>query len=161
MKPEQVVDHLLILQRYAAYAHAVDAHDGDAYADCYTPDGWTDVSSFKTVKALAAAGLMDFMDRKGIIRGRENLRKSAGLVNLHHLIGNVLIRSIDGDRARGSAYFVVFAPDNGHVEHYGRYEDELARCPDGQWRLVSRVDIAKFERDRPPPLASRSPLLTS
>jgi hypothetical protein len=154
MNPQQVVDHLLILNRYAAYAHAVDTNDGDAYADCYTPDGWTDISSFKTVPKLAAAGLLSFMDERGVIKGRENLRKSASIVKLHHLIANVFIRSIEGDRARGSAYFVVFAPDDGRVEHYGRYEDELVRCPDGQWRLASRVDVALYERDRPlPPLA--------
>jgi hypothetical protein len=154
MNSQQVVDHLLILNRYAAYAYAVDTNDGDAYADCYTVDGWTDISSFKTVPRLAAAGLLSFMDERGVIKGRENLRKSASIVKLHHLIANVFIRSIEGDRARGSAYFVVFAPDDGRVEHYGRYEDELVRCPDGQWRLASRVDVALYERDRPlPPLA--------
>jgi hypothetical protein len=156
MDSQQLADHLLILNRYAAYAHAVDTNDGDAYADCYAADGWTDISSFKTVSKLAEAGLLSFMDQRGIIRGRENLRKSASLVKLHHVTANVFIRSIDGDRARGSAHFVVFAPDDGRVEHYGRYEDELMRCPDGQWRIVSRVDVALYERDRPlPPLAGR------
>jgi hypothetical protein len=50
-------------------------------------------------------------------------------------------------RAQGAAYFIVFTPDEGRIEHYGRYEDELARCPDCRWRFSSRVDIALYERD--------------
>ncbi|MET0987441.1 MAG: nuclear transport factor 2 family protein [Steroidobacteraceae bacterium] len=148
------LDHLRIMNRYAAYAHAVDTSDGDAYADCYTEDGWTDISSFEAARKLAAAGLVSFMDERGVIRGRENLRKAGGLVKLHHLIGNIFVRSIEGDRAKCSAYFVVFAPDDGKVEHFGRYEDELVRCADGEWRLQTHMDIALYERDRPlPPLA--------
>jgi hypothetical protein len=156
MSPDYARDHLMILNRYAAYAHAVDTQDADAYADCYTHDGWTDLSSFKTVKKLAAAGLLGFMDDDGVVRGRDNLRESGKLVKLHHMIGNVFVRSIAGGRARCSAYFIVFAPDDGLVEHYGRYDDELVRCLDGQRRFESHVDIAIYERDRPlPPLADR------
>lgn len=155
MDLQYALDHLAILNLYAAYAHAVDANDGDAYADCYTADGWTDISSFRTARELARTGQLSFADEKGVIRGRDNLRKAGNLVQLHHLIGNVLVRGIEGDRATCSAYFIVFAPDDGRVEHYGRYESELVRCEDGGWRFASHVDVALYERDRLPPLASR------
>src|SRR5262245_49731463 len=136
MNLQDALDHLAILNLYAKYAHAVDANDGDTYADCYTEDGWTDISSFRVASELARSGQFDFIDERGVIRGRENLRKAGKLVKLHHVIGNVLVRQIIGDRAKCSAYFTVFAPDDGRVEHYGRYESELVRCSDGRWRLA-------------------------
>ncbi len=155
MNLQGALDHLAILNLYAAYAHAVDANDGEAYADCYTEDGWTDVSSFRVVREMARSGQLDFVDERGIIKGRANLCKAGTLVQLHHVIGNVLVRRIEGGRAKCSAYFTVFAPDDGRVEHYGRYESELVRCEDERWRFASHLDIALYERDRLPPLASR------
>ena len=153
MNLQYALDHLAIRNLYATYAHAVDANDGDVYADCYTADGWTDISSFRAAGELARTGQFSFIDERGIIRGHDNLRKAGTLVQLHHLVGNVLVRSIEGDRAECSAYFIVFAPDDGRVEHYGRYESELLRCEDGRWRFASHVDVALYERDRLLPLA--------
>ena len=154
MNLQYALDHLAILNLYATYAHAVDANDGDAYADCYRRrvDGHLEL---RVARELAQTGQLSFADEKGVIRGRDNLRKAGTLVQLHHLIGNVLVRGIEGDRATCSAYFIVFAPDDGRVEHYGRYESELVRCEDTGWRFASHVDVALYERDRLPPLASR------
>ena len=160
MELQEAADRLSILDRYAAYAHAIDTNQGDAFVDCFTADGWMDISGFETTERLADAGLLTFADEQGVVRGEENLRTSVEVVNsvlgLHHLIGNVLIRSIEGDRARTSAYFVVFASDDGRVEHYGRYEDELMRCEDGEWRFASHVDGALYERDRELPPAAHA-----
>ena len=147
MNLQYALDHLAILNRYAAYTYAVDGADEDGYLDCFTEDAVVDLSSFKIAWARAGEALRQFADENGIVRGAENLRKSVGAVNFHHITANVLVRAIDGDRAQGSAYFVVFTRDEGKIEHYGRYEDELRKCADGQWRFSVRRDIAIYERD--------------
>lgn len=150
---QQALDHLDILNLYASYTYAADKADKDGFIDCFTPDATNDISSF--VKALGSAGqeiIGQFADERGVVTGHDNLRKLASLaLDAHHVSTNIRIRFIDADRAEGCAYFVVFTPDEGRVEHYGRYEDELVRCPDGRWRMKSRKDIAIYERDHPLP----------
>lgn len=147
MDLQYALDHLAILNRYAAYTYAVDGGLVDDFLDCFTPDGMMDVSSFTIARRSAPEVFKSFCDEHGVARGAANLRKSVGVVRLHHISSNVLVRSIDGDKATGSAYFVVFTPDEGKIEHYGRYEDELVRCADGKWRFSARVDVALYERD--------------
>jgi SnoaL-like domain len=147
MNLQHTIDHLAILNRYAAYTYAVDSGNVKDFQECFTPDATMDISSFKIAWKSAAEAFRKFADASGIVRGAENLGKSVGFVRFHHVTANVLIRSIDGNRAKGAAYFVVFSPDEGKIEHYGRYEDELVRCSDGIWRFSSRLDIALYERD--------------
>lgn len=147
MNQQYTLDHLAILNRYAAYTYAVDCADEKGYLDCFTPDAIVDISSFKIAWAAMGDALRCFADENGIVRGAENLRKSVGVVKFHHVTANVLVHSIDDDHARGSAYFVVFTPDGGKIEHYGRYDDELVKCDDGEWRFRVRRDIAIYERD--------------
>ena len=147
MNLQYALDHLSILNRYAAYTYAVDSGNVEDFLDCFTPDGTMDISSFEVAWRSAREAFRRFADERGIIRGAENLRKSVGFVRFHHITANVLVRAIESDRAQGAAYFIVFTPDEGHNEHYGRYEDELDRCPDGKWRFSCRIDIALYERD--------------
>ena len=147
MDLQYALDHLAILNRYSAYTYAVDTVDRNAFADCFTPDAKVDISSFKLAWKSAGDAFLEFSDENGIVHGAENLRKSVGFVQMHHVTANVLVRSIDGDHATGSAYFVVFTPDEGKIEHYGRYDDDLLRCSDGIWRFSRRDDIAIYERD--------------
>ena len=155
MNLQYALDHLAILNRYAAYTYAVDCADEEAYLDCFTQDAIVDLASFKVAWARAGDALRQFADEKGLVRGAENLRKSVGVVNFHHITANVFVRSIEGNRAQGSAYFVVFSPDEGKVEHYGRYEDELIKCSDGVWRFKTRQDVALYERDHMPKIAAQ------
>jgi len=147
MNLQYALDHLSILNRYAAYTYAVDSGNVDDFLDCFTPDATMDISSFRVAWRSAPEAFRRFADEQGIIRGAENLRKTVGFVRFHHVTANVLVRGIATDRAQGAAYFIVFTPDEGRIEHYGRYEDELLRCPDGKWRFSSRVDIALYERE--------------
>jgi SnoaL-like domain len=152
MDLQYALDHLAILNRYSAYTYAVDQADVTAFLDCFTADAEMDISSFKVAWANAGDALRKFADANGVVKGAGQLAKSVGAVNLHHLTANILVRSIEGNRARGSAYFVVFSPDEGKVEHYGRYEDELLKCEDGQWRISKRHDVALYERDHHTPV---------
>lgn len=150
---QYALDHLAILNRYAAYTYAVDSVDADGYADCFTEDGVNDLSGFRAIMDLPKkATFWELANEKGIVTGPDNLRRMVKLgfppFHAHHVTANILIRSIEGDTAKGSAYFVVFTLDQGRIEHFGRYEDELRRCADGQWRFSSRIDRAFYERDR-------------
>ncbi|MGW1545879.1 nuclear transport factor 2 family protein [Streptomyces sp. NPDC002346] len=143
----EVADRLAIHELYARYAQAADLADGSAYADCFTEDGWTDISSFgHTSESFRARGL-DVLDEAGKVCGRARLRaiatKAPGAPLYHHLTVNTLVTSYDGDRATGSAYFVVLSPD-GRVHQFGRYEDVIVRDTDGQWRFAERRDLAAY-----------------
>ncbi|MER6146668.1 nuclear transport factor 2 family protein [Streptomyces hirsutus] len=145
--PREVADRLAIYELYARYAQAADLADGAAYADCFTEDGWTDISSFgHTAESFRRRGL-DVLDETGKVRGRARLRtiatKAPGAPHYHHLTVNAAVTSYEGDRATGSAYFVVLAPD-GRVHQFGRYKDVIVRDTDGQWRFAERRDLAAF-----------------
>ncbi|HEV7976072.1 nuclear transport factor 2 family protein [Amycolatopsis sp.] len=152
MDVEEMAARLSILDLYAQYTHAVDSHDGDLFADCFTENGYTDISSFPTVDHLREASL-PWLNSDGTIRGSQQLSLAVSgggpqTVSLHHCTMNTWVKSIDGDKAEGAAYFVVFANDDGAVEHYGVYEDSLARCDDGKWRIDRRIDRCLYERSR-------------
>jgi hypothetical protein len=152
MDLEEVGARLSIMNLYAQYSHAVDSRNGPLFADCFTEDGYTDLSSFPAVAALKDAGI-PWLGADGTIRGRENLALAVsgewpGGFALHHVCANYFIKSLQKERAKAAAYFVVFAQDNGQVEHYGVYEDELQRSPDGAWRISSRIDRCMYEKKR-------------
>ncbi|TYL55465.1 nuclear transport factor 2 family protein [Nocardioides sp. BGMRC 2183] len=144
---QETADRLAIYELYARYAQAADLEDGTAYADCFTADGWTDISSFGHTAASFRARGLDCLDEAGKVRGRANLTaiatKRPGQPVYRHLTVNAHVASYEGDRATGSAYFVVVAPD-GHIHQFGRYEDVIVRDVDGQWRFAERLDLAAY-----------------
>jgi hypothetical protein len=151
MDSDEVVARLDILNLYARYCHAFDSGDGESFADCFTADGVTDISSFPRVQRRAGGAAAAFMNADMTIRGREQLAMAAsrgdpGGLSLHHCTTNVYIKSVTGDRAESAAYFVVFSADGGVVEHYGVYEDRLCRSEDGNWRIAERVDRCIYDR---------------
>lgn len=144
---QEVADRLAIYELYARYAQAADLQDGEAYADCFTVDGWTDISSFgHTADSFRARGL-DCLDETGKVRGRANLvkvaAKAADQSVYRHLTVNAYVTSYAGDLATGSAYFVVVSP-SGAIHQFGRYEDVIVRDTDGEWRFAERLDIAAY-----------------
>lgn len=147
-RPDRTSDRLAIYELYARYAWAVDLLDGTAYAECFTEDGWTDISSFGNVEGMRAAGLT-CVDETGRVRGRENLRtiatKRPGTQMYRHVTANPLVTALEGDRATGTASFLVLSP-TGEIHQYGRYEDVVARGVDGCWRFAERMDLALFNR---------------
>ena len=58
----------------------------------------------------------------------------------HHLISNVLVRSLDGDRAEVTSYKTVVKVNGStlSVTSSGWYEDVMVN-QDGTWRIASRV----------------------
>lgn len=108
-----------------AYNLAVDAHDPDAWVDCFTDDGEV-VSPF------------------GNPKGRDELRAWIGgivdnLTGTRHFTGNEVVTG-DGDRATMRSYYFVVGTTEAPpaVGATGSYEDELTRT-DGQWRFTRRT----------------------
>lgn len=144
---QEVADRLAIYELYARYAQAADLVDGTAYASCFTEDGWTDISSFGHTPASFREHGLDCLDETGKVRGRSNLTaiatKDPGAPVYRHLTVNALVTSYEGDRATGTAYFVVLTP-TGQVHQFGRYEDVIVRDVDGEWRFAERMDLAAY-----------------
>ncbi|GAA1518336.1 nuclear transport factor 2 family protein [Nocardioides humi] len=145
--PREVADRLAIYELYARYAQAADLEDGAAYASCFTEDGWTDISSFGHTAASFRERGLNCLDETGKVRGRANLTavatKRPGQPLYRHLTMNAHVSSYEGDRALGSAYFVVLSPD-GAIHQFGRYEDVIVRDVDGAWRFAERMDLAAY-----------------
>jgi len=122
-------DIVEITQLYAAYNHAVDAGDGDAFASCFVAGG-----------ALVPGG--------DPITGSEALagfaRSVPGAVpGIRHMATNVVV-SGDGDAATGACYLtVLIVGAQPQMLMTGRYRDTLRREAGG-WRFVERL----FDADR-------------
>lgn len=109
-----------IQQVYARYSLSLDAADRDEFVTCFTAEPRLEIvggPTFEGQDGLAA-----------LIGGRtpESPR---------HETMNVCV-DLDGDRARGRAYFVLRGAD-GQPAAMGRYADELVRDADG-WRFAAR-----------------------
>ena len=69
-----------------------------------------------------------------------------------HLVADPLI-SVDGERATATSYFLRLDEVGGErvVYAFGRYRDELVRCPDGRWRFAVRIAEIESRRARRAP----------
>ena len=130
-----VEDELAIGRLLARCAHAIDYGDEEASLDSFTDDGtW--------IGRHVASG-RTFIEH----RGRDEL---AGFFRHHtraphlfhkHFVSDVQV-DVRGDEASSSAYvvFVISGPGSlPALGGFGRYHDELRRCPDARWRISSRL----------------------
>ena len=130
-------DRAEIVDLMARYLFAMDYHDHDAYAECFTQDGVLDYAG-------------------GVTQGREAIRQEAKVfkenvaklfvdwqgnpAKLRHLVQHKAIR-IEGDRAWHTGFW--WEMTNGGPEgslatpSFGTYQDELARV-DGRWLFTRR-----------------------
>jgi hypothetical protein len=126
--PQAVLDRQDIAELCIRYTTALDTLDWSLLASCFAPSP-------------------AFVHPGGRLAGFDEIlaRTSAALTPLtrtQHLLGNI-VAEVDGDAGRCSCYF--------HAQHVrtgtpggdlyviaGRYDDALARTPDG-WRITERV----------------------
>jgi uncharacterized protein (TIGR02246 family) len=106
----------------ARYCHNIDAGDADGVATLFTDDGMFD----------PGYPGFDPLEGRDAIRALVN-GLTAGTV--HHMVTDHAY-DVDGDRATGTATFIVTA--GTAIVTVGRYDDELARVG-GEWRFVRRV----------------------
>jgi uncharacterized protein (TIGR02246 family) len=124
-----IEDRVAIGELLVRYAGALDAGDVATVVDCFTADA-----------ALESPAI-------GRIAGRDAIRafaerfaaqRAAG-VQFRHLVTNIAVE-IDGDRARVTAYLMVFITENGASRRLppGRYECAAVRETD-VWRFSRRT----------------------
>lgn len=122
-----------IQQLYDRYAYAVDELDTEVLADCYVDD-----ASFRCT--ISAAGSHE--GREAIVQ-RQVFRHEQEDFREKHLITGVVVLEVVDDRARTYANGAIYATRDGvtRFEASGHYEDEVFRCPDGQWRFRTRTFV--------------------
>jgi ketosteroid isomerase-like protein len=132
-------DERAILRTLYAYGQAIDYGREAEFLDCWTEDARL-TYSFQIANSLGADGREDMS-----FTGREEI---AGFFRRHthaperyhkHLLSAPQI-VIDGDRATAECYSVRLdaQPGGPLASSFGRYRDELVRCPDGRWRFAVR-----------------------
>jgi uncharacterized protein (TIGR02246 family) len=132
-------DRAKIEDLQARYLFALDFRDPDAYAATFTEDGVLDYGAGKIQGRAAIREMVARMranDERQRTEDTSGLRPAAG----RHNIANVVLE-IDGDRARGTAYWFHMGNANSErraqLNSFGHYEDELVRV-DGEWLFSLR-----------------------
>jgi ketosteroid isomerase-like protein len=124
-------DRLAISDLFVRYTTALDRGDVETVVDCFTGDA-----------ALESPVI-------GVIAGHDAIRafaarfaaQCAGGVQFRHMITNIAAEiEPGGDRARATAYLLVFITKDGKSRRLppGRYECETIR-EGGAWRFSRRV----------------------
>jgi hypothetical protein len=132
-------DRAQIEDLQARYLFALDFRDPEAYAATFAEDGVLDYGAGKIVGRKAIAEMVADMRATGERQRAEDtsgLRPAAG----RHNISNIVLE-IDGDRARGTAYWFHMGNANAErsaqLNSFGHYEDELVKV-DGRWLFSLR-----------------------
>ena len=137
--PTYAEDRAQIQDLMGRYLFAMDWHDNDTYAECFTEDGVLDYAMATLVgREAIREGARKFREAVGDLFKRED--GSPAL--LRHVLDQIVIR-VEGDRAWTTAFWWEMT-DGGPgrspvIQSYGTYEDEVVR-QDGQW-LFSRRKI--------------------
>lgn len=119
------------------YLFAMDWHDTDAYAACFTEDGVLDYAmATLNGREEIRQGALKFRDAVGDLFKRED--GSPAL--LRHVLDHIVIR-VEGNEAWTTAFWWELT-DGGpgrtpEIQSFGTYEDELVRV-NGQWLFRRR-----------------------
>ncbi|WEK45826.1 MAG: nuclear transport factor 2 family protein [Candidatus Andeanibacterium colombiense] len=148
--PTYADDRAQIQDLMGRYLFAMDWHDTETYANCFTEDGVLDYA-MDTLVGRAAI-------REGAVKFRENVgrlfkREDGSPALLRHVLDQIVIR-IEGDRAWTTAFWWEMT-DGGpgrspQIQSYGTYEDEVVRVG-GQWLFSRRKIYNEFIPGRETP----------
>ena len=126
----------------ARYMYAFDWRNPEVFRNTFAKDG---VLVSRTAREQGDA-IGSFMRNAPAREATPDARP----VRMRHNIGNVVL-DIDGDTARGRAYWVLISNNNderkGVLGGYGHYEDELVR-ENGAWRFARREIFNEMLDDR-------------
>ena len=131
-------DRALIEDLQARYLFAFDFGDAEGYANTFAPDGILDFG-WGEIKGRAAIAKFIEDGRKRTLKARADTPQGERPRVGRHIISNIVV-SVDGDRARGLAYWTHMTTDKsgyGTVDFFGHYEDTMVRI-DGQWYFARR-----------------------
>lgn len=131
-------DRGLIEDLQARYMFAFDFGDAEGYANTFAPDGILDFGQGE-IKGRAAIAKFIEDGRKRTLEARANTPEGERPRVGRHIINNIVV-TIDGDKARGLAYWTHMSTDKtgyGTVDFFGHYEDTMVKV-DGQWFFARR-----------------------
>lgn len=120
------------------YAEAVDHHDHESLAGCFTDDAEATFAGV-AVPGRGGAAVVAFLNSLG------GLRETGAPMVTSHLFMNVVI-DLDGDEAdaRSSAsVYSVRGAERVHIRGIG-YQDRMRRTPQG-WRIAKMVHSVAWE----------------
>lgn len=130
----------------------LDRLDFDGWLALYTPDclfwmpAWRDDGTQtddpdRELSLIYYRGRRNLEDRVQRIRSGFSVA-SAVMPRVAHMVGNVLAERVDDGRVRTDASFIVNVQDvrtsRAHA-YFGRYEHELVRQADGDWKIASKI----------------------
>lgn len=154
-------DRARIEDLQARYLFAFDWGDAEGYANTFTEDG---VLNYGGGVLTGRAAIADFIasgqQRRDEARANPppGERPPVG----RHIISNIVV-DIDGDKARGVAYWTHMTSDAtgyGTVDFFGHYEDEMVKV-DGQWlfseRRIYNEAIPEWSAQASNPVSNPSP----
>jgi len=124
----QIEDKVAIADLFTRYCCALDNGEVETVVACFTPD------------AVLKSPMVDLTGHQAIreFAGRFAAQRAAG-TQFRHMVTNVAA-TIDGNRARATAYLLVLVSENG--EHRtlppGRYQCDLVK-DGGAWRFSRRI----------------------
>ena len=132
-----------ILRTLHVYGHAVDYGWEAEFVDCFVPEArlvWPMTEPMLGHEPIRAAF-------RAHTHAPERYHK-------HFLVAPLI--DLDGERARVTSMFARLDPYDTvpKICAFGRYVDELAACPDGRWRIVTRVAEIEAWRHGAPPIAA-------
>ncbi|OYX45711.1 MAG: hypothetical protein B7Y87_03535 [Sphingomonadales bacterium 32-64-22] len=133
------------------YLFAMDWHDTDAYAACFTEDGVLDYAMATIVgRDAIREGAVKFREAVGKLFTREDGSPAI----LRHVLDHIVIR-VEDDEAWTTAFWWEMT-DGGprrtpEIQSFGTYEDELVR-QDGQWLFRRRKIYNEFIPGRESPV---------
>ncbi len=121
-----MADRLAIRERIEAYNDAVFRRDADDWAECWAEDAVWEVAGQKA-------------------EGRANIRAlwlqlMAGFETVGMYVNHGAV-AVEGDVAQSRCYMLEMMKQVDGTERFvsGRYDDQLRRDPDGQWRFTGRA----------------------
>jgi len=127
------------------YGDFIDYGHPEAFIDLFTTDA-TFIMHYPEGATPRAYGTPRIEANRAFYEGRQAIE---GFIRNHshapetyhkHVFSNIKI-ALDGPAARAQTYFmrVDATPDGPRIVAAGRYVDKLVKCPDGRWRMTSRI----------------------
>ncbi|SEQ96638.1 nuclear transport factor 2 family protein [Arthrobacter sp. OV608] len=146
-----VEDERAITRLLYRYSHAIDRGDSDGWVACFTADGAFrgrgEGVDFAPTSAQGQVALLDFAKRHA----------QPADFGYQHVVVEPLI-DVDGDTARCVSFWVTLAENDATApvpRAFGRYEDEIVRDVDGQWRFRTRTIVVRAQTSDVKPLSYR------
>ena len=129
MSKSTLEDRAAIHDLFTRYCCALDNGEIETVVGCFTVDATLkspviDISGHDEIRAFA---------------GRFAAQRAAG-TQFRHMVSNIAVR-INGNKAAATAYLLVLISKDGSHRTLppGRYECELIKEDDGQWRFSRRT----------------------